>query len=147
MEFVQRNDGMRLLFHGSGARFTEFDPAYAKTGEGVGGFEGWYLVKHLKGAYYHVRNYLRLSKSPGAVYVCLVPDEFAIDDCEGGYTDSIYQGQAVGVHYRDSRRIEIVDVLDIEHLDDEVLGPLQSYCLADTRAPLQGGLLSYLRRN
>lgn len=137
---------MRLLFHGSKARFTQFDSAYAKTGEGVGEFDGWHFSEHLKGAYKHVDSYLRSIKSPGFVYVCLVPAEFAIDDCEYGYTDSIYQGQAVGVRYRDSHRIKIVEALDVEQLIEEVLGPVHSYFLSETKAPLKGGVMSFLRR-
>ncbi len=135
-----------LLFHGSKAIFTHFEPKFYRSGEGVGEFEGWYFSQSLKGAYKHAESYLRNIEGSGYVYVCKVPDEIAILDCESGHTDSCYHGQAVGVEFENSNAIEIIEVLSVSTLHEETVGLPKDYILSTIKAPLEGGEFSHLRR-
>lgn len=135
-----------LLFHGSKSIFANFEPRYYRSGEGAGEFEGWYFAQSLKGAYKHVESYLRNIEGPGYVYVCNVPGEIAILDCESGFTDSCYHGQAVGVSFVNSDKIEIVERLPAINLLDETMGSPRDYILDKNKAALKGGILSRLRR-
>lgn len=133
----------KLLFHGSRAKFSEFDPRFAKSGEG-GSFDGWHFIDSLKGACYHAESRLRHITKPGFVYVCLIPESCIVENTE--WTDAHYHGSTVGVRYLDSLKIEIVEVLEAGFLFDEVVGPARSYILETSKRPLEGGCVSYLRR-
>lgn len=132
-----------LLFHGSRAQFSVFDPQFANSGEGSR-FDGWYFIDSLKGAYYHAESRLRHIAKPGLVYVCLIPDSCVVQNIE--WTDTHYHGSTVGVRFFDSLNIEIVEVLETRLLFDEVAGPAKSYILETQKRPLEGGCVSYLRR-
>ena len=134
----------KLMFHGSRAQFLAFDPQFAKTGEGVGCFDGWYFIDSLKGAYYHAEACLRHIAKPGLVYVCLIPESCIVENIE--WTDGHYHGSTVGVRYSDNAKIEIVDVLEVDALFDEVVGAPKRYALGASKHPLEGGCLSLLRR-
>lgn len=134
----------KLLFHGSRALFDEFDPKYALSGEGFNNFDGWNLIDSLKGAYYHAESRLNHIPRPGLVYVCLVPLGLIVENIE--YTDGHYHGSTVGVRYCNSSAIQIVEVLEIEHLHDELVGSPKKYVLENTKAVLSGRCFSFLRK-
>jgi len=141
-----REPRFRLLFHGTKSRFDRFDPKFSKSGEGVGCFDGWYFVENLKGAYFHVESYLSSVQGTGLVYVCLVPNNRIIENCESGLTESGYHDQTSGVEYFHSDEITIIEVLPVDRLFDETVGSPKKHAIHDEKAPLRGGLLSFLRR-
>jgi hypothetical protein len=104
-----------ILFHGSKAKFDTFDPIYFRSGEGVGSFAGWYFTDNMAGAERHVTSYLRDHKTDGSgyVYECEVPDHYAIENCENGFTDTCYGCQATGVLHENSHHIKILKVIDL----------------------------------
>jgi len=135
-----------IYFHGSKALFKQFDSQFHGSGEGTDNdFGGWFFCDTPWGSIKHVQGYLRDIPGDGYLYVCKIPDNALIPDCEKGWTETIYGNQAYGVSLNNSRHIEILEVLPLVDLDTTLIKRNQRYHASTVEVPLHGGPLSVLR--
>ncbi len=136
----------KVFFHGSKALFSQFDGLFHGTGEGTDNdFNGWFFCDTPWGSIKHVEGYLRDRPGKGLLYVCRIPDAVLIPNCERGWTDTIYGNQAYGVDLKDSKYIEIIEILPLEDLVFQSIKRNQRYHLDITQESLHCGPMSYLR--
>lgn len=116
-----------ILYHGSRASFKHFDPAFFKTGEGVGNFNGWYFCSAEHGALVHCESYLRCSliKSEGFILTCSIDPLHVENDVDGVYADPIYRSSIYGVSLSSSKEIKILDVSPARDIFERTHGKIE----------------------